>query len=239
LLLGIIFKDVNSGGNGAAMRVQRHVWCAGKGKPISEILKGVIRNAITTHGHSRAIIGATFHAMCLREATVGIKIPGPSDWHSILENLKLIPDLIHSDEELVLYWLPNLEKETGHKVEDAIYQSISELREDIRAAETILNITEGYDRLDASYAQLARRIRCLQDSDVGSAPKTALLAAYLSHVFKDHPHDALTEAVNLIGTDTDTISTMAGAIMGTMATTDPPESVIDKDYLENESRRLS
>src|SRR5262249_51229884 len=53
------------GGNGAAMRIQPHVWaCKEPGKP-EQFLLDVIRNSICTHGHARGIFGAIFHALSL------------------------------------------------------------------------------------------------------------------------------------------------------------------------------
>jgi ADP-ribosylglycohydrolase len=230
---------IDSGGNGAAMRIQPHVWCAKKEKPISQIFRDVIRNTVTTHGHSRAIIGSTFHAACLRRAILTKSIPGPSDWYLILQDLESIPDIIRADEELTFHWLSNWEKETKQKIEEAVHKSIVELREDVQVAEAALEGSRKSDTLVTPYAQLARQIGCFQSNYVGSAPKTALLAAYLSYTYKDRPHDGLVEAVNLLDTDTDTISTMAGAIMGATASIDPPESVLDKEYVEDESRRLA
>src|ERR1700733_5725153 len=46
-----------SGGNGAAMRIQPHVYAASDRSKFDVILKDVIRNTITTHGHARGILG--------------------------------------------------------------------------------------------------------------------------------------------------------------------------------------
>jgi len=225
----------DSGGNGAAMRIQPHVWCAPQDKGETGVLRDVIRNTVTTHGHARALIGAAFHALVLHKAILTTSVPGPSQWSYILDNLMWIPKLIQSDEELTMYWLPNWEKETKQKIEKAIEQSVEELRTDVIIAEKYL---QRQTNNRSSYAQLAGRIGCLRRESAGSAPKTALLATYLSFIFQDKPHDGLVEAVNLLGSDTDTIATMAGAIMGTVSSTDPPEKVADVEYLENEANRL-
>lgn len=231
---------IDSGGNGAAMRIQPHIWCAMREKQITRILKDVIRNTITTHGHSRAIVGSAFHASCLRKAILTTKVPDLADWRSILEELRQLPDIIHSDEELTFHWLPEWEKETGQRIEQAIYQSLEELLRDVETAERIIEKHKSYDTdtVRTLYTQVAQQIGCLERSSVGSATKTALLAAYLSYISRDHPHNGLVEATNLLGSDTDTISTMAGAIMGVTATTDPPEQVLDARYLEKEAIRL-
>jgi ADP-ribosylglycohydrolase len=234
-------KDVqyiDSGGNGSVMRIQPHVWSAPASKREAEIIKDVIRNTVVTHGHCRAIVGAAFHALCLRRALTNRNIPGPSDWISVLQMLECIPDVIRSDEDLAIYWLPRWEKDSRQTIREAVDHCVEELRRDIQMAEDGLPKTEEYDKTGESYSKLVRQLGCLNGPFVGSAPKTALLASYLSYVFKDRPHNGLVEAVNLIGSDTDTIATMAGAIMGVVAPSYPPERVTDQDYLESEAERL-
>jgi hypothetical protein len=49
---------------------------------------------------------------------------------------------------------------------------------------------------------------------------------------------ACTEAVNLLGSDTDTIATMAGAIMGAASKVEPDGQLMDRQYIEDETIRL-
>lgn len=229
---------IDSGGNGAAMRIQPHVWSAPPGKGETAILRDVIRNTITTHGHMRALIGAAFHALILHGALSKKEVPDSFQWHHYLEQLTLIPKIIQSDTELTMFWLPNWEQENNESIEKAVQQSIQELRDDIFIAEDYIKKQTAIDERSNSYLQLVERIGCLTKKFVGSAPKTALLAAYLSYVFKERPHDGLVQAVNVLGSDTDTIATMAGAIMGAVSIVDPPEKVLDVGYLEKEAERL-
>ena len=229
---------INAGGNGAAMRIQPHVWSAQENKKVGSILKDVIRNTITTHGHCRAMVGAAFHALCLRKALVTHKIPSPAEWFPILDLIRRIPEVIQNDDELQLYWLPTWEKETKHTIVRGIGQTVEELRQDIKRANQKLRDDESEANKGETYAQLVKDIGCFDTKNIGSGVKTSLLAAYLSYVFRDRPHEGLVEAVNLLGTDTDTIATMAGAIMGVTANADPPEKVADFEYLDKVSDRL-
>lgn len=229
---------LDSGGNGAAMRIQPHVWCAPEQKPNSLIIRDVVRNTITTHGHIRAIIGAAFHALCLQHALLKTSVPGPNEWLLFLEQLSLIPKVIRSDGELLLHWLPNWEEEIKQSIDEATNRSIKELRQDMMVAQRNLENPRAFNDKGKGYLQLVEQIGCLQKDSVGSAVKTALLAAYLSCAFSDQPYEALVEAVNILGSDTDTISTMTGAILGAVAKADPPETVADAEYLEKEAERL-
>jgi hypothetical protein len=86
--------------------------------------------------------------------------------------------------------------------------------------------------------ELLQKIGGFETATIGSGTKTALLAAFLSCVFGDRPHDGIVEAANELGSDTDSIATMAGAILGCVVNIDPPEDVIDKSYIELEAERM-
>ena len=51
-----------AGGNGVAMRIQPHVWSAADLADPDTYLPGVIRDAVSTHGHPVALAGAAIHA---------------------------------------------------------------------------------------------------------------------------------------------------------------------------------
>lgn len=230
-------RYIQGGGNGAAMRIQPHVWSARPSKTDAEVLKNIVRNAVVTHGHSRAIVGAAFHGLSLLHTLKQLNIPDPPAWFGILEELKILPDLIMSDEDLGYYWLPNWEKETRTSLSDAIANCLDELKKDVSSAENALvNCTVSSNH--EMYRNLVKELGCFEKSSIGSGTKTAILALYLSYAFRDSPHSGLVTAANLLGSDTDTIATMAGAIMGATISVEPPEQVADMKYLTNEAKRL-
>lgn len=229
---------INGGGNGACMRIQPHIWCAPKNRTNAKILRDVARNTITTHGHCRALIGSAFHAMILRKTILGHSIPGPLQWHSVLSEIEMISRIMNSDEQLRMYWINNWEHESHQYFEDGIKQSISELRHDINLIEQFIGVSNLDLRSERSYREIASRLGCLDKKTRGSGTKTALIASYASYVFGENPHDGIVTIVNSLGTDTDTIATMAGAIMGVVATKDPPEEVMDQKYVNEEAERL-
>ncbi|MCK4887054.1 MAG: ADP-ribosylglycohydrolase family protein [Planctomycetes bacterium] len=226
---------INGGGNGAAMRIQPHVLSAPDDKKIETILKDVIRNTITTHGHTRAVIGSVFHALILYKVQKTGKIAGPETWLETIDILKDIPNIVESDEKLGQFWLPHWENEAKQSFKEAINKSADELVSDIRIIQGNLN---GIKSNTNDYSELVKKIGCFDKSSMGSAPKTALLAAYLSYCFQNNPHEGIVESVNLLGSDTDTIATMAGAILGLITEYDPPEEVMDFEYINSQSDRL-
>ena len=150
----------------------------------------------------------------------------------------MIYEIICTDKDLLFYWLPHWEEESQKSIKQAITQSIEELREDIGFVERTLTKAKDKEQRGATYVELVGQLGCLRKEQVGSAPKTALLASYLSYVFQDSPKDGLIHAANLLGSDTDTIGTMAGALLGVIAKNDPPEKVADMEYMVEESERL-
>ena len=229
---------IGGGGNGACMRIQPHIWCAPKSRTNSEILRVITRNTITTHGHCRALIGSAFHAMILRKTILDHSIPSPVHWHSVLSNIEVIPKIIRSDEQLRMYWVENWERESQQSLEEGVNQSIAELRHDINLIEDYISVSNTDLLSEHSYRQIAYKLGCLDKNTRGSGTKTALLASYVSYIFRDNTYDSLVTIVNSLGTDTDTIATMAGAIMGVIARKDPPEEVMDQTYLNEEAERL-
>ena len=62
---------------------------------------------------------------------------------------------------------------------------------------------------------------------------TSLLAACLAYGGASEPDAAIVTAVNTLGSDTDTIATMAGAILGASVEGDPPGPVMDHEFIRN------
>lgn len=226
---------INGGGNGAAMRIQPHVLSAPEDKKLKTILKDVIRNTITTHGHTRAIVGSVFHALILHDVQKRGEIARPKTWLKTIDILKDIPNIVESDEKLGQFWLPHWENKAKQSFKVAINKSVDELVSDIHIIQDNLN---GSKSSTTDYSMLVKRIGCFDKGSMGSAPKTALLAAYLSYCFQNNPHKGIVECVNLLGSDTDTIATMAGAVLGLVAEYDPPEEVMDFEYINSQSDRL-
>ena len=83
----------DGGGNGAAMRIQPHVWIGSKFGDENGIILDVMCNAITTHGHPRGFLGAIFHARCLYYSLMNGRVAGPKEWLNIVNELVLIPSV--------------------------------------------------------------------------------------------------------------------------------------------------
>lgn len=224
---------VDAGGNGAAMRVQPHVWAA------SDLDGGymldVITDSVCTHGHPRAIVGACFHAATLAHCLRDGAVPGPSQWEEIAGSLDDAPSLIEDHPPVGSTWVSLWEQETGELLRDAWRVTVDELRAAISEA---ADRTNGAASTSEAYHEISARLGLTDKAQRGSGILTPVAAVALAAV-APNAHEAAVVAANEIGSDTDTIATMAGALLGACdAATTPSEEPLDSDYLLREADRL-
>ena len=134
-------------------------------------------------------------------------------------------------------WLPLWEAEAHRQFGDALKDAIMETSRDAEIADGLINLGSG-DRAE-TYRQIATRLGCLDEAQRGSATKTALMASVLVVLFQDSPGEGLQVASNLLGSDTDSIATMAGAMFGAFTTQPPPGEVADAPYISSEAMRMA
>ena len=226
-------KYISGGGNGAAMRVQPHVWSSSKLS--DQVLLNVMRDAIVTHGHPHGFCGAVFHALCLDEVINNGLIPEPRMWDHYIDRLKDLGRLITLDPQLAAFWRSTWENDGGTPVTTAIERMMSDARNDIDIV-VRLKVEAG----GSSYHQCLEQLGCLTPTFRGSGFKTALAAAILAHIYRNEdPSVALAVAANELESDTDTIATMAGALLGAIADRPPEWTVQDRKYIIGEAQRLA
>ena len=224
---------VLGGGNGAAMRVQPHVW-AFDGDSETLILN-VLRNAIVTHGHPHGFCGAIFHALCVDDVIRGRIVPTPDSWGQYLDRCLDIGRLIESEPQLATFWVAEWEMKSGVTLKDAIVRFRDEGHRDIELVQSV-----GHGQPLERYREVLGKLGCLTPQYRGSGWKTALAALSLAYLFRNEPiEDALIAAVNELESDTDTIATMAGALLGATVNRIPKWPLQDYNYLISEAYRLS
>lgn len=226
-------KYVTAGGNGAAMRIQPHVWSA-RGS-VDELVLRVMRDAVVTHGHPHGFCGAIFHALCLWETLTKREIPSIQHAEEYVSYLGKLPELIELDNELSSFWKPTWEREANKSFDLAIQQFQEEALRDISLAKELLN-----NNRTPNYHDLLETLGCLTDKYRGSGFKTALAALLLAVIHMPVGiEDALIESANELESDTDTIATMAGAMLGGLSAREPSWSIQDADYLRTEALRMA
>ena len=222
---------IDSGGNGAAMRIQPHVWAARTPDDPESFLPDVVRNAICTHSHPTGLMGAILHALCVGHAIAAARCPTSNELAKAIEVAKKLPEIMENDVEFG-YWRVAFEQVAGdlRKAWDVV---VEETR---GAARTVNTITKNVTR--DRYKNMVNGLRLRDPARRGSGMLTAVAATALTW-WEPRPAEAMRIAANEVGTDTDTIATMAGAIVGAVADAEPPVEVVDADLFRSEADRLA
>ena len=223
---------LDSGGNGAAMRIQPHVWASSSPTNSATFLLDVVRNSICTHSHPNGIMGAVIHALGLSWAVSKGKLPTLTDFLSLMRDAEEIPNLIDSDNQLG-FWRSAFEHEAGD-----FKSAWTKVSADVFEALQVIEV--GLDQTSPSrrYEFIVEKLKLREPQRRGSGTLTALAALGLTWC-EDSPLEAMRLAANTLGTDTDTIATMAGAIYGAVAESVPLGEVLDSNLLRSESHRLA
>jgi ADP-ribosylglycohydrolase len=223
----------DAGGNGAAMRIQPHVWKS-KSLRFEEFIADVVRDAITTHGHPIGFCGAAFHAMTLAYALENYEISGPSEWKDLLAKLRKLPQIIKDDEQLGLFWLAPWEERFGTSLHEAIEREVKRATSLLKDLQPILN------ERDNPYHKLLETLGLFTEATRGSGMDTAIAAAGLALLgSRTSLAEAMCLGANAIGSDTDTITSMAGAILGAAQGGEPTWTIQDRQYIISEAVRMA
>ncbi|MFJ3377701.1 ADP-ribosylglycohydrolase family protein [Pseudomonas sp. NPDC086112] len=229
----------NGGGNGAAMRIQPHVWAAEELGDVNAYLPDVIRNAVCTHGHMRGIAGAVIHAVSLAHAMREARPLSPGQWPELVAYVRAIPNHIAQDSDLSTFWLPTWEQKSGISLKDAIEQVAQEW--EITSKNAISALNSGlHSTIREQYEGIVKSENGLNPKERGSGLKCALFANVAAWLCTSSGAQEIINIVaNLLESDTDTIATMAGALIGATY----PESTFlgpiqDEEYIRAEAGRL-
>lgn len=226
---------VYAGGNGGAMRVQPHVWAARDLDDLPRIFSDVIKNTICTHGHPRAIVGACFHALSLARA---LKVGRPlkvKELRDDLEELRNIKSIMEDDPDLRLFWVGHWLDRLGASLDAVINDTVKEISDDLARLQEIGDVG-----VEAAYEKALKSLGGYNSDARGSGTKTAILAAYLASLCEySGPEEAVMLAANALGSDTDSIATMAGAILGACIDAPLHHPLQDADYISSEATRLA
>lgn len=227
---------VQGGGNGAAMRIQPHVWASQNLQDTNSYLPDVVRNSICTHGDLRGVGGAAAHAVILADVFLQDSIPAPEVWVDYAQIFDKIPGIIATDPDLSAFWRPTWEGMTGQTLEEASAKAADEWA--WAAGTAIKLLTE--DRRK-SYESIVAGLNGLTEAERGSGLKTVLFALIAAWLFQESSIDeALLEIVNLLNSDTDSIASMAGALLGARANQpEPSHPIQDKEYIMESARRVA
>lgn len=221
------------GGNGAAMRIQPHVWSARDLSLPEAYVSDVIRNAVITHGHPRGILGAVLHSILLAEVLRSGAVPGPSEWMLLISELRATEQGIRGDDHLRTFWLPAWERLFPRGLREEFDAVIAECHADAAV------LAEFAERPEFDYCAAAMQIGGLSAASRGSGTKTVLLSLVLAWKYHDNPERAVTIAANCLGSDTDTVATLVGALVGAANDQAPTAPILDREYILSEADRMN
>ena len=222
-----------AGGNGAAMRIQPHIWKS-KSLRFDDFIFEVLKDAITTHGHPIGFCGAIFHGLSVAHSMEHRRLPALADWKEFIGLFTQISKAVRADEHLGLFWLGPWEERFGSTFEKAVE---AEAR---RALSLVDGLKSAVHEGPKGYRSVLSKLGGFNEATRGSGTNTAIAAAALGLCGTDLPiEDIICLGANEIGSDTDTIASMAGAIVGPVQGGEPSWKLQDRSYLISEAVRMA
>lgn len=219
----------NAGGNGAVMRILPHVIVDSKSPDTKSLMRNVIRDSIYTHGHPRAILGATCYAYILQQLLhiedtlnygdlINCVLDGFNDWSEL--NLSVFP----SDWIIKLNNLNYDYSKLWLHCADNMKNQLLYIKESLKKG-LLLNDNE-----------VLKRLECFGKSN-GAGDVAILSSLYFASKYANNPALAIKTAACYEGLDTDTIASITGGILGCLSGTEwiPVEwrTVQDYQYLKD------
>ena len=227
----------DAGGNGVAMRVLPHaLFLAGQDDP-SVLMHDVVRDGIATHGHPRALVGATAYAyaawsLARRDQTLSFG--------------ELLDLLLEEREGWGVFPKPQAGKNTWFAAADRVSNESYERLWDRTVDEMRLLLEKA--RSGIRRGALADDHAVLADLGCfgrfkGAGTVTAAAAAYLASRHAAQPAQGVLRAAFERGADTDTLAAMTGGLLGCLAGNEwlpaPWLDVQDAAYLRRIAGRIA
>ncbi|WP_419553564.1 ADP-ribosylglycohydrolase family protein [Candidatus Poriferisodalis sp.] len=224
----------DAGGNGAAMRIQPHVW-ASERLIERDYLVPVIEDSVCTHGHPRALVGACFHAVLLAHCLMTGDAPSLDTAQDIATSLEGSAQTIERHEFLGVFWVDQWEATSGQTLCQGWDAAVREI---VDAISTSRSAVRDADNAHDAYERVCRDLGLREKQRAGSGVLTTVAAAALAAIADDAFNGSVI-AANALGTDTDTIASMAGALLGAGdRALEPPQAPLDSGLLIDEAARL-
>ena len=226
----------DAGGNGVVMRVLPHILRLGE-KEFPEIATNIFLDGITTHGNPRALLGALAYALAL--------------WAAFRKDSKLaygelVEELIKNAEIWsALPATPGIPPEWRNQAENSL-QGYMKLWESAKA--------EVMEYLEVCRAELSKgalsldddvlkKLQCFNSKISGAGTVAAIASVYLASRHAADPINGVVKAAFAIDSDTDTIASMTGGLLGCINGSDwlspVKQDIQDAAYIEKNAFRLA
>lgn len=213
----------NAGGNGAVMRILPHVISQQKVQSSANLMTDIIKDSIITHGHPRAILGATCYAFALNYLLQKKTVLGYGELVSAVIDGKKVWGA-YPNHNVFFEWLNVANQYLDYQKEwDNILSAMLTQLDYIR-----ISLKKGLILDDTN---VLTQLGCF--SKISGAGDVAILAAiYLASRYANNPVLGIKVPASSFGMDTDTIASITGGLLGMLCGTDwiPPEWATVQDY---------
>lgn len=214
-----------AGGNGATMRIIPHVIANAYSSNTEQLMDDVFSNSIITHGHPRAILGATCYAyalnVILHKETVlqfgeliNIIIDSVTIWGKFRKNVLPFDWDNYKKLNFEYNYLDEWDNCTNSIIDKLLYIDKSLKKGLLVNDNTVLN-----------------ELKCF-DKENGAGDVAVLAALYLVSKYANNPVLGIKTAAYTVGSDTDTIACITGGLFGMLCGTRwiPAEWRMVQDY---------
>jgi ADP-ribosylglycohydrolase len=201
--LGRTSDYTNAGANGAAMRVSPHAMANAHDERTA--LSGIWRDTVVTHGHPRALWGALLYGKALL-VLFNWSGAGVAEFLDSLENFVEKVDLVELNGGMDS-WLIRWQERTGRPFSDAFEDTRHEV------SDFLSQIREAPQR---PLEETLRNLGCFSAATRGSGTATVAAALAIFARYGGNYERAVLKAVNMFGSDTDTIAAMTGSMIGVL-----------------------
>lgn len=195
-----------AGGNGVVMRIMPHVF--GNENNSDLIMKQVLLNGMYTHGHPRALVGALLYASALQFLfALDVTLEYGQLIQFLLDNKNIwgkLPEVNHLDS-----WLEcaSIHARINYlALWDSIVEETVEYLMTAKKALELGILDVGNDTLE--------KLGCFDKKKNGAGNVTTVISIYLFSKYASSPMSALSETVNLKNSDTDTLASLTGGLIG-------------------------
>jgi len=191
-----------AGANGAAMRISPLVLANPSSFETAEA--EILRNAVVTHGHPRALLGAVLIGKAL---WCVLRDDESLSMRQLLDDLT--DTVVHLTDASISQWTEGWVQSWNRggpaQFSDELAQTKGEVLELLKVLST---------SREMPLADMYRQLGCLDRKTKGSGTSTAAAAIGLFLRYGGNFEKLVVSAVNMIGSDTDTIAAMAANLAG-------------------------
>lgn len=231
-----VARYFEAGGNGVAMRILPHIIAGGGDQSFSAVASNIFADGITTHGHPRALLGALLYGYALWKS---LRRETPLEYGAIVE--ELLSDLATWSEQPKLLedcvsWSPASRKFVTNY--DSLWAvTVKELNDALTLCR--LELAKGALVFED---EVLEQLKCFDRKVSGSGTVAAVAAVFLASRYAPDPLSGIVKAAFAFGSDTDTIASMTGGLLGVVCGTgwlsSLAQQVQDSKYISHVATQL-